>query len=73
MHVSTTVLQNLEAKPSWPYTWFYTYKQCTDLAKAKSKGSINTYVQFQLLKTKKIPMKKLQEAYANPEIYTYSD
>ena len=51
----------------------YTYKQCTDLAKAKSKGSINTYVQFQLLKTKKIPMKKLQQAYANPEIYTYSD
>jgi len=28
--------------------------------KAKSKGSINTYVQFQLLKTKKITMKKLQ-------------
>ena len=40
----------------------YTLK-CTDLAKAKSKGCINTYVQFQLLKTK-------ASTYANPEIYT---
>ena len=38
----------------------YTYKQYTDLVKAKSKGSISTYVQFQLLKTKEIAMKKLQ-------------
>ena len=54
----------------------YTYKQCTDLAKAKSKGSINTYnhmYNFNYWKQKKIPMKKLQQAYANPEIHTYSD
>ena len=69
--MSTTVLQNLEAKPSWPYN--YTYKQCTDLAKAKSKGSINTYVQFQLLKTKKNSNEEASTGLCKSEIHTYSD
>ena len=43
----------------------YTYKQYIDLAKAKSEGSIYTYVLFKLLKTKNY--NEEASTYANPE------